>query len=287
MEIIVTHVSTDFDAFAGMVAAGKVYSEAMIMLPTAINSNVRKFLSLYEDELPQVTQPGDIDLSKVKKVIMVDTRIASRTGRAEQLILDPDIEVIAYDHHIKTGRDLRPDRDFSRETGAATTILVEKIREKEIDISSLEATFFLAGIYEDTGSFTFPGTAPEDLAAAAYLMEKGASLFVVLKFLNLSLTEQQHQLLEKLIINSRKINVNETEIILSSAEMPEYVEGLSVLTRKLSQIEEVSIVFCWVKMKEKTYAVARSDDIDVDVSRILEAIGGGGHPQAASAVVDD
>ena len=39
------------------------------------------------------------------------------------------------------------------------------------------------------------------------------------------------------------------------------------------------------KMKEKTYAVARSDDVDVDVSKILEAVGGGGHPQAASAVI--
>ena len=151
----------------------------------------------------------------------------------------------------------------------------------------MEATFFLAGIYEDTGSFTYPGTTPEDMEAASYLLKKGADLFVVLKFINLSLTEMQHELLEKLIMNSRKIKVNETEVLISSAVMPEYIEGLSVLTRKLSQIEEISIVFCWVKMKDKIYAVARSDDIAVDVSRILEAVGGGGHPQAASAVITE
>jgi tRNA nucleotidyltransferase (CCA-adding enzyme) len=110
---------------------------------------------------------------------------------------------------------------------------------------------------------------------------------VVLKFLNLSLSEDQHGLLEKLIMNYKKIKINETEILLSSAEMPKFIEGLSVLTRKLSQIEDVSIVICWAKMKEKTYLVARSDDKDVDVSEILEVVGGGGHPQAASAVIVD
>jgi len=287
MEIIVTHVSADFDAFAGMVAAGKIYRGAKIILPTAINSNVRKFISLYEDELPPLYNPGDIDFRSVRKVIMVDTRIASRTGPAQQVLRDPETEVIAFDHHIRTGRDFRSDRDYSRETGASTTILIEIIREKRIDISSLEATFFLAGIYEDTGSFTYPGTTSADMEAAAYLLEKKANLFIVLKFLNLSLTSEQHELLEKLIMNSRKIKINETEVILSSAVMPQYVEGLSVLTRKLSQIEEVSIVICWARMKEKIYAVARSDDVDVDVSRILEAVGGGGHPQAASAVIND
>ena len=52
MEIIVTHLSADFDSFAGMVAAKKLFPAAFIVLPTAINSNVRKFISLYEDELP-------------------------------------------------------------------------------------------------------------------------------------------------------------------------------------------------------------------------------------------
>ncbi len=287
MDIIVTHVSADFDAFAGMAAASKVYPRAKMVLPTAVNSNVRKFISLYEDELPPIHEPSEIDFDSVKKVIMVDTRIPSRTGPAEAAIRDPSTEIVVYDHHMGTEKDIRADHDYSRHTGAATTILVEKIREEDIGISPLEATFFLAGIYEDTGSFVFPGTTSADLDAAAYLMEKDANLFVVLKFLNLSLTPMQHQLLEKLIMNSRKFRVNETEVIISTAVMPEYVEGLSVLTRKLSQIEEVSIVFCWVKMKEKTYAVARSDDVEVDVSKILAAVGGGGHPQAASAVIDD
>ena len=68
MEIIVTHLSADFDSFAGMVAAKKLFPAASIVLPTAINSNVRKFISLYEDELPELTEAGDIDFKEVKKL---------------------------------------------------------------------------------------------------------------------------------------------------------------------------------------------------------------------------
>jgi len=287
MEIIITHLSSDFDSFAGMVAAKKIYPRAQIVLPTAINQNVRKFITLYEDELPTLLDPKRIDFSKVKRAIIIDTKFAARLGPAEAVLGNKDIEIIVYDHHQKTSKDLKAAYDYSGEVGATTTILVNIIKAKDIYISPLDATLFTLGIYEDTGSFTYPGTTSRDLEAASFLMEKESNLFVVLKFLNLSLTEDQHSLLEKLIMNCKKINVNETEILLSQAEMPSFVEGLSVLTRKLSQIEDVSIVICWAKMKEKVYAVARSDDKNVDVSRILKVVGGGGHPQAASAVIND
>ncbi len=287
MEIIITHLSSDFDSFAGMVAAKKIYPQAQIVLPTAINQNVRKFIALYEDELPPLLDHKRVDFSKVKRAIIIDTRFASRLGPAKAVLDNKDIEVIVYDHHQKTSRDLKAAYDYSREVGAATAILVNIIKEKKIYISPLDATLFTIGIYEDTGSFTYPGTTSSDLEAASFLMKKGSNLFVASKFLNLSLTEDQHNLLEKLIMDCKKINVNETEILLSQAEMPNFVEGLSVLTRKLSQIEDVSIVICWAKMKGKIYAVARSDDKNVDVSEILKVVGGGGHPQAASAVIND
>ena len=287
IEIIVTHLSSDFDSFAGMVAAKKIYPKAHIILSTAINSNVRKFISLYEDELPVLRGSSGIDFDKVKKVIIIDTKYISRLGPAKVVFDRKGTEAIVYDHHGRTSGDLIADEDHSERVGASTTILVDQIIAKKIDISPLEATLFMLGIYEDTGSFTYPGTSSRDLNAASFLLEKEANLAVVLKFLNLSLSEDQHGLLEKLIMNCKKIRVNEKEVLLSAVKIKEYIEGLSVLTRKLSQIEEVSIIICWAKMKEKVYLVARSDDRDADVSRILKAVGGGGHPQASSAVISE
>jgi tRNA nucleotidyltransferase (CCA-adding enzyme) len=287
MEIITTHVSSDFDSFAGMIAAKKIYPEAKIILPSAINQNVRKFITLYEDELPLLLDSKAVDFLKVKRVIVVDTKIASRIGPSQSALSNKGVEVIVYDHHQSSSDDIKATYDCSETAGSTTTILVNAIKNKKIYISPLDATLFTLGIYEDTGSFTYPGTTDADLEAAAFLIKKKSNLFVVLKFLNLSLSKEQHELLEKLIMNCKKIKVNDTEILLSSSVMPEFVEGLSVVTRKLSQIEDISIVICQVKMKEKIYVVARSDNKDIDVARVLKIVGGGGHPQAASAVVTD
>lgn len=287
MEIIVTHIGSDFDSFSGMIAAKKIYPQAQIILPTAINENIRKFISFYEDELPLLKDSVEVDFSKVNRMIVVDTRIASRLGKAEASLKNKDLEIVVFDHHPKSNYDLKPTKEYSMEVGATTTILVDIIKRKKLDISSLEATLFTLGIYEDTGSFTYPSTSYKDLEAASYLFKKGADLVIISRFLNIALTQAQHELLEKLIMNCKRIKVNEKLVLLSWAEVDRYIEGLSVLARKLSQIEDVSVVFCWVKMKDKIYVVSRSDDKEVDVSKILGCIGGGGHPQAASSIIRD
>jgi len=287
MEIIATHVSSDFDAFAGMVAAKKLYPEAEILLPSSINQNVRRFILLHEDALPALNDLKDINLDSVKKIIVIDTKIASRLGPLKKIIDKGKVEVTVYDHHQDSPEDIGYGTCNTKIIGATTAILVNLIKKRKIYITPLESTLFLLGIYEDTGSFIFPNTSPEDYEAAAFLKKQGANLFVISRFLNPPLTDQQHELLEKLIAGVKKINIHEKKVVLSSARTTEFIEGLSIITRKLAQIEDIDIVICWVKMKDKTYVVARSDDTNVDVSKILEVVGGGGHSQAASSVIKD
>jgi tRNA nucleotidyltransferase (CCA-adding enzyme) len=287
MEIIVTHVSSDFDSFAGMIAAKKLYPDAVIILPTSINQNVRKFIALNEDSLPPLKEPNEINLNNVKKIIIIDTKFASRLGPVKELITRKNVEITIFDHHQEYEEDIKAAVKYNLNVGATTTILVNLLKKNDINFSEVEATLFLLGIHEDTGSFTYLNTSVEDLEAAAFLLSRGANLYILSKFLNLSLNDSQHSLLEKLIMNCKRIRINDKEVIISFASMDTFIEGLSVLTRKLSQIEDINVVVCWVKMKEKTYIVGRSDDREVDISKVLEIIGGGGHPQASSAVIRD
>jgi len=284
MDIISTHVSSDFDAFAAMVAAKKIYPEAIIVLPTSLNQNVREFMVLHEEELPALREHNDLDLKKVKRLIMVDTKIASRLGPLSVVADKKDVEIVVIDHHQKTDADVSFSKDIQMDVGATTTIIMQQIISENISITPFEATLFALGIYEDTGSFTYPNTTSKDLKTAAFLLENGANLYILSRFLNLSLNREQHKLFEALIINSSIERIKGKDILFSWAVTDKYIEGLSVLTRKLAQVEDLRTVFCWAKMKEKTYIVARSDEKDVDVSKILESVGGGGHPQAASSV---
>src|SRR5450830_580595 len=287
MEIIVTHLASDFDSFAGMVAAKKIFPSAQIVLPSSLNQNVREFISLHEDNLPQLAEVSDIDFKEVTKVILIDTRIAGRLGQINKIFDNPDLKIITIDHHQKSVEDLKTGKDFYKKVGSTTTILVQKIMKRKINISQIEATLFLLGIYEDTGNFSYQSTSPLDLEVSSFLLKNSANLFVLSKFLNLALSEEQHGLLEKLIFNSWKVKVNGKEILFSKEISENFIEGLSVLTRKLALVEESDVVFCWVKMKDRIYLVGRSDDKDIDVSKILLPFGGGGHKLAASTVIKD
>ena len=63
-ELIATHSNTDFDGFAAMVAAHKLYPEADMVLSGAVNRNVREFRTLFADEIP-VIEAGAVDLAAV------------------------------------------------------------------------------------------------------------------------------------------------------------------------------------------------------------------------------
>ncbi|MEF9475866.1 MAG: hypothetical protein L0958_04100 [Candidatus Mariimomonas ferrooxydans] len=45
MDVITTHVNADFDAVASMVAAKKIYPEAVLVFPGSQEKSVRNFFS--------------------------------------------------------------------------------------------------------------------------------------------------------------------------------------------------------------------------------------------------
>ena len=51
MDVIATHANTDFDAFASLLAARRLYPGAVAALPGSLNRNVREFYRLHADEL--------------------------------------------------------------------------------------------------------------------------------------------------------------------------------------------------------------------------------------------
>jgi tRNA nucleotidyltransferase (CCA-adding enzyme) len=56
--------------------------------------------------------------------------------------------------------------------GATVTILVGILKKKGIEISADEATIMCLGIYEDTGSFTFPSTTEKDFRQLHFCCQK-------------------------------------------------------------------------------------------------------------------
>jgi len=88
-----------------------------------------------------------------------------------------------------------------------------------------------------------------------------------------------------LISNSQEKYFKGVNVVFAISQIGEYIEGLALVTHKLMEIVNCDVIFVLVKMKNRVYVVSRSNRNSVDVGKIMKIIGGGGHSQAASAVV--
>ena len=281
MEVILTHENADFDAVASLLGASKLFPTAAPVLPRRVNRNGRAFLALYGAELPFV-EPDDLPRGKIMRAILVDTQ-----GLTTLRGMQDDVKVDIIDHHERDP-DLPPEWTYFGEAlGATTTILVEEISARFLELTGIEATLLLLGIYEDTGSLSYEGTTSRDVRAAAWLMEQGAQIAVVNKFIHHPLAPEQRELYDRLLEQSEAHEIVGHTVVVACADAPEFSGEISTLAHKLRDLLEPAALFVLVGLGKRVQLVARSTTDDIDVSTVAGHFGGGGHQRAAAALIRD
>src|ERR687886_2251813 len=94
--VICTHGNTDFDAFASLLAARRLYPGATACIAGSLNRNVREFYRLHADEL-QLADASRLELDRIRRLIVVETVQAARPAELEPIALDPTVEKILFD----------------------------------------------------------------------------------------------------------------------------------------------------------------------------------------------
>lgn len=280
MELVLTHENTDFDGLASQLAVWKLYPQAKPVLPRRPNRNLRDFLTLYWDELPYIRYEDLPRRMEIERIFLVDTQtLVTPKG------LTGHTTVQIIDHH-PLSRDLPPQWTYSgEEVGATTTLLLEEIISQGLSLTPVEATLLTLGIYEDTGSLTYPTTTVRDLRCATWLVEQGANLAVVSDFLHYPLTDQQLDLYNALLDHAEILNFAGHTIVVSTATAQGYVEEISTLAHKIRDLYDPAGLFLLVDLGEHLQLVARSTTDAVDVGAIAQHFGGGGHTRAAAALI--
>lgn len=279
MLLILTHEKADFDAIASQLGAKKLFPQGTPLLPRHINRNVQQFLNLYWDVLPYMPA-DDWRRRRVEEVVLVDT---SSLNSVRGMVRDPHVRVI--DHHM----DYTPREGWLYEVepvGATTTILVEELQVSGLSLAPEEATLLLLGIYEDTGSLTYDTSTARDAHAAAWLLDQGAQLDVVRRFLTVPLTPQQQVLYDELQANIRWHRIHgQTMAVATAVAPPRFNDEISSVAHRLRETLVPSGLFVLVQLGDDVQLVARSSHEDVDVSVVARELGGGGHSRAAAALV--
>lgn len=283
MDIIISHINADFDSLASMVGAKKLYPDARVVFPGSQEKKVRDFISAFQPI--DITRIKDIDLSKVKRLIIVDTKSQDRIGIFSELLSKKDIIIHIYDHHPKTEQDIKGALEVIEDVGATATIFVEIMKSKKMPITPMEATTLCLGIYEETGSLLFPTTTERDMLAAAFLLKKGASLKIVGNFVRTGLTREELDLLNELLRSSIDMDINGIRIKIVKAVREEYAGEAAHLAHRIMDMEDIDGLILLLAIGDKTLVIGRSRVPELDISELLRDIGGGGHPSAASASV--
>src|SRR5204863_5947451 len=92
-----THGNTDFDAFAAMLAARRLYPGAVVAIGS-LNRNVREFYRLHADELEPSVEIGRLETAAIPRLVVVETREASRPGEHEGVAVGRTVEEALLRH---------------------------------------------------------------------------------------------------------------------------------------------------------------------------------------------
>ena len=170
MQVITSHINADFDTLASMLAAKKLYPDAVLTFPGSLEENLRDFFERPQFHFLEIEKIKNIKMDEIERLILVDIRQATRIGKFAEIINRPGLDIHIYDHHPKSPDDIHGSLEVTHAYGATTTILVHIIKEKGIELTPEEATVLMLGIYEDTGSLAFSSTTVKDYEAAAFLL---------------------------------------------------------------------------------------------------------------------
>ncbi len=288
MRIILTHEQADFDALASLLAAHLLDEHSLPVLPARQNRNLRAFLTLYGAELPFVeardARANEARGERLEHITLVDTQsLVTLRGMSRKT------QVSVIDHHERRS-DLPAEWNFHNDsTGACTTLLVEMLRDApgvgNGELTPIQATLLLLGIYEDTGSLTYASTTPRDALAAAYLLERGANLKIAAQFLNPPLSAEQRQACDRLLAAVESHVVHGQNVVISCANLEGMTEEISAVAHKLRDLLDPQALFLLVGTSEGVRLVARSTSDQVNVAKVAARFGGGGHERAAAALL--
>lgn len=279
MDVILAHEQADFDALASILGAYLMNEKAYPVLPRRMNRNVRAFLTLYGAELPFI-DARDLPQAPIETVTLVDTQsLVTLKGMSHRT------KVQVIDHH-----QLRPElpADWTVKidpVGACTTLFVEGLREHNGELNPIHASLLLLGIYEDTGSLTYTLTTPRDLRSAAALLEQGASLQIMSRYLNPPLTDEQRRVYDRLLSTASRHTFHGQSVLVARANAEDLTDEISTIAHKLRDLLDPDALFLVVQTTEGIRIIARSVTDAIDVSKVAEHFGGGGHGRAAAALI--
>lgn len=285
--MVMGHKMTDVDSFGaaiGIYKAAESLGKKVNIVVNDISVSVRPFYdmfrnnSAYPEHIFLKSHEAEQLADENTMVIVVDTNRPKMTECEKLLKLTKTIAVL--DHHRKGDDEIENAvLSYIEPYASSACEMVAEILQyiDDVKLKPMEANSMYAGIMIDTNNFmTRAGV--RTFEAAAYLRRCGADITYVRKLLRDDMAS--HRAKASIIGNAevyRKVfAIGRAENL--NIESPTIV-GAQV-ANDLLNIDEIKASFVLTSYNGRIYVSARSID-EVNVQRMMEALGGGGHINAA------
>lgn len=213
--------------------------------------------------------------------IALDCADKSRLGFSE-ILFDEAKTKICVDHHI-SNQGFAEQNYIVAEASSTAELVFRLINKEQIDTDIAECLYL--GIVHDTGVFQYSSTAPETMEAAAYLMRKNIRANEIIDKTYYEKTFSQNKALgeallrSKLVLGQKCIVSYLTKEIMDAYQVgPKDLEGI-VSQLRVTQGVEVAVFM--YQLDEEEYKISLRASGTVDVSKVAQVFGGGGHTKAA------
>lgn len=226
-------------------------------------------------------EPGSQDV-----FVYVDGSDSKRYGKALNRSASGSRPVILIDHHVTN----EPFGDLNLvDTEAASTaeIVLDVIRALDVPLTHDIAQALLAGIVTDTMGFRTASTTPATLNKATELVRHGGSIpeiidrvynrrsYASLRALGYAIEHSQ--------LRGRVIWTQIDYKTLKSLGLNG--NGTSGIVTQLLTVADADIAFVLTEKQDGKIDLSLRSRADVDISGVATSLGGGGHKQAAGALL--
>lgn len=193
---------------------------------------------------------------------------------------------INIDHHI-SNKGCGDECVLEPERSSTAELLYELMEPSLVDEEIAKAIYL--GIAHDTGVFRFSNTSPRTMEITAELLKFGFDFSALIETTYYEKTYLQTQIMGRAILESVRFMDGRCIVSMVSRRMMEFYQvGPKDLDGIVNQLQGVRDVDCSIFMYEidtLEYKVSMRSDGAVDVSKIAERFGGGGHVRAAGCTM--
>lgn len=283
---IMTHKNMDLDGFGAALGLSNIIKKyekkANIIIADDIKEeSIQKAIEFLHSKNYELLKASEIrNISKESLLIILDVHKKEMLEVPE--LVDKVKEIILVDHHIQKDPIVSNLNLLEPSVSSTVEIIVNYLLQEKIQIDSITSTIMLAGIYIDTNGFNIK-TTDKTFEAASYLMKNKADNVLKQSLFQENKNEIIHR--KELLKNSHKINNN---MVICTLDKKIYkTSDLAKIAEEILQFENIEASFTIGYLDEKTVGISARSLGKINVEKIMNSLGGGGHKTDAACRIEN